>query len=148
MEFPTAEWIDQVAAEASADAEELAKLGFCNLRLALAVIAAPGGDRGLGLVLDGFDIRSEGEVDPDSWHPDCTLEGPMGAWVDMLTNIAANGRADLGHTLNALTLAEFPMRVTAADPMGRDLFFRYNETLQAIFDRSARVPTDFPTGVA
>lgn len=148
MKFPSAEWIDQVAAEASADADEIAKLGFCNLRLALAVNASPEGDSNLGLVLDGYEIRSEGAVDPDTWQPDCTLEGPIGAWVDMLSNIAANGRADLGHTLNALTLAEFPMRVTAADPMGRDLFFRYNETLQEVFDRTARVDTEFPAGVA
>lgn len=148
MKFPSAEWIDGVAREASADAEDIAKLGFCNLRLQLTVNGTPTGDRHLGLVLDAYDIRSDGEVDPATWGPDCTLEGPLGAWVDMLTNIAEHGRADLAHTLNALTLAEFPMRVTASDPMGRDLFYRYNETLQEVFDRAARVPVEFTAGVA
>lgn len=142
MRFPSAEWIDAVAEQAAADSDELARLGFCNLRLMLAVNATPTGDRYLGLVLDGYDVTSAGEVDPATWDADCTLEGPFGAWVDMISNIREHGRADLGHTLNALTLAEFPMRVTAGDPMGRDLFFRYNETLQEVFDRAARVPVD------
>lgn len=143
MKFPSADWMDAVAAQATNDADELAKLGFCNLRLMLAVNATPSGNRFLGLVLDGYDVTSAGEVDPAAWDSDCTLEGPLGSWVDMLSNIGANGGADLAHTLNALTLAEFPMRVTADDPMGRDLFFRYNETLQAIFDRASRVPAEF-----
>lgn len=148
MQFPSAEWIDALAAAASADAEELARLGFCNIRLVLRVNATPDGDRCLGLILDGYDIESAGEVDPATWEHDCVLEGPLGAWNDMLTNIAEHDGADLAHTLNALTLAEFPMRVTAGDPIGRDLFYRYNESLQAIFDKAGQVPVDVAAGVA
>jgi len=148
MKFPSAEWVDALAAEASADSEEIARLGFSNIRLVLRVNATPDGDRCLGLVFEGYDIESAGEVDPGSWQHDCVLEGPISAWTDMLSNIAAHGHADLAHTLNALTLAEFPMRITSPDPMGRDLFFRYNETLQAVFDRAGRIPTELPTGVA
>lgn len=140
MQFPSAEWIDALAAAASADGEELARLGFSNIRLVLRVNATPDGDRCLGLVLDGYDIVSAGEVDPGTWEHDCVLEGPLPVWTDMLTNIAQNGGADLAHTLNALSLAEFPMRVTADDPIGRDLFYRYNESLQAIFDKAAKLP--------
>ncbi len=142
MRFPSAEWFAALAAAANEDRAELVRLGFCNLRLELRINGGPDGDRHFGLVLDGYDVESAGEVDPVAWGPDCTLEGPWFTWTEMIDNISANDGADLSHTLNALTLPEVPMRVTADDPMGRDLFFRYNESLQAIFDRAARVPTE------
>ena len=56
----------------------------------------------------------------------------------MVYNISANGRADNAHTLNALSIAEVPFQVRADDPLGKDKFFRYAETLQTIFDATSR----------
>lgn len=58
----------------------------------------------------------------------------------MAANIATNGGADLAHTLNALSIAEAPLRVSSLDPLGRDKFFRYAETLQTLFDSLAGAP--------
>ncbi|MCC7077942.1 MAG: hypothetical protein IT198_12525 [Acidimicrobiia bacterium] len=141
-EFPSGEWFDLLAAKANEHADELEAFGFSNIRLACRVNGLPDGDRTFGIGIDGYDVFSGGEIDPATWNADCTLEGPTVAWCEMVSNIGANGGADLQHTLNALSLAELPMRVVADDPMGRDLFFRFNQTLQEIFDLAAEIPTE------
>ena len=55
---------------------------------------------------------------------------------------AKHGEADLGHTLNRLTIAGTPLRVIGGDQLEEDLFFRFNQSFQAYFDASARVATD------
>jgi hypothetical protein len=56
----------------------------------------------------------------------------------MVGNIVANRGADPRPTLNALSIAEAPLRVSSPDPVGRDKFFRYAETLQTLFDARPR----------
>lgn len=145
-EFPSPEWFDALAAAANERSAELADFGFSNIRLACQINGLPGGDQTYGLRVEGYEVTSDGEVEPASWHPDCTLEGPAVIWYDMISNIRSHRGADLQHTLNALSLPEIPMRVVADDPMGRDLFFRYNQTLQEIFDLAAEVPTEMVAG--
>ncbi len=137
-DFPSARFFDELAAAAARHRDEFEDLGFCDLRLALRV-NSPDAISHFGLKLAGFDVESDGEVDPESWGADCTLEGPIFVWQEMIDNIAENGRADSQHTLNSLTLADFPMRVTCVDIMGHDRFFRYNETLQRVFDLASEV---------
>ena len=87
-----------------------------------------------GLVLDGYDIDSIGEVAEGDFAPEVVLSGPIEAWQEMVEAIEANGGADATHTLNSLSIASVPFTVRAADAMGHDKFFRYMGTLQAIFD--------------
>lgn len=143
MKFPSAEWLDALAAEAGNNKAALESFGFCDMRLGLKIEDSPEGEVALGLRLEGYDVTSDGEVNLADWKPDCVLEGPYDAWKAMLESIATNGAADLGHTLNALTLAEVPMRVTADSPLGRDLFYRYSQSLQEIFDLASKVSVDF-----
>ncbi len=63
----------------------------------------------------------------------------------MLEAIRRNGKADLPHTLNTLTLADVPMRVTAANQLDVDRFYRYQETLQEFFDEAAAMNLDTPS---
>lgn len=141
--FPSNEWFSALAAAAEQDPDALRSLGFADIKLGLRISGTPQGDKVFGLRLQNYDVTSDGEVDPAEWNADCILEGPAEVWDEMITNIVEHGAADLAHTLNALSLAEEPMRVVADDPMGRDLFFRYNQTLQEVFDCAAKVPTEF-----
>jgi hypothetical protein len=50
------------------------------------------------------------------------------------------------HTLNYLTPPNTPMRAWSEDPVRRDLFFRFNQSLQEFFNASAAFRTDFPGG--
>jgi hypothetical protein len=61
----------------------------------------------------------------------------------MIENIRAHGRADLTHTLNYLTLPDWPLRIVpldhAAGQLDADRFYRYIESLQAFFDEAGRL---------
>lgn len=145
-EFPSVEWFDALAAKANEKTEELSEFGFAYIRLACRINGLPGGDKSFGVRIEGYDVASDGEIEPGSWGADCVLEGPSEAWFAMISSIQANGAADLSQTLNALTIAEDPMKVTGDDPMGRDLFYRFNQTLQELFDLAADIPTELPVG--
>lgn len=138
-DFPSAGWLDGLASHAAEAPEIYQALGFANFRLAIEVVDPSGMPRHFGLVLDGYDVVSAGEIDNlPVFAPEAILTGALDAWREMVDNIAENGGADRVHTLNALTLADVPLRVTSDDPMGRDKFFRYAETLQTLFDATGR----------
>jgi hypothetical protein len=133
-------WFEAMADDARNRPDVYRRLGFGDLRL----VVEETDDirvRRFGLILDGYDVSSAGEVeDVESFHPDATISGPRETWNEMAANIVNHGRADLGHTLNALSIAETPLKVSSPDPLGRDKFFRYAETLQTLFDSLAKEP--------
>ncbi len=139
-DFPSGKWFDALAEDVSHHPEDYERLGFADCRLALEVIGESGKARWFGLFMDGYDIGSEGElVDLDSFGPDVVLSGPKAVWDEMVDNIVVHGGADRSHTLNALSIAGFPLQTRSEDPMGRDKFYRYAETLQTLFDSAGRL---------
>jgi hypothetical protein len=135
-DFDWAAWFERMASSVSSDPELLKSLGFADFRL-LVAIEDEGAARRFGIVLDGYDVFSAGEVadaDAGAFAPDVTLAGPLSAWLEMAENIEEFGRADRAHTLNTLSIADTPLRLVGDDPLGRDKFFRYAATLQALFD--------------
>ncbi len=135
--FPSSRWFDELVARAMLDHAALERLGTCDVRLGIEVRIA---DRATtyGLVFDGYDIDSMGEVTDEGFHPDVVLAGPLEAWQEMVTSIEAHEGADLAHTLNTLTMVGVPFEVRSADPMGSDKLYRYMGTLQAVFDAAGR----------
>lgn len=131
--FPSDEWFEAMASDVERRPEIYERLGFANLRLAIEVTGG-GGDRSFGLVLDGYDVHYVGEVTDGAFEAEAVLTGDILVWRDMVSNIVTNGGADTIHTLNAMSIAQMPLRVDASDPMGRDKFFRFAETLQCLFD--------------
>lgn len=140
--FPSAEFFDELVLDAVRRPEEYERLGFADCRLVIEVVDPPRAARRFGLVLDGYDIRSEGEItDPGSFGAEVVVSGPLDTWTEMLASIAEHGSADRAHTLNALSIAGFPLATRSDDPIGRDKFYRYAETLQTLFDSAGtRVP--------
>src|SRR5262249_7358031 len=69
------------------------------------------------------------------------------AWKEMIESIRTHGAADLTHTLNYLTLPDWPLRLVAVNEeegqLDIDRFYRYQESLQAFFDEAAAVETRF-----
>ena len=141
--FPSDQWFNFLAAHASEEPDVYQALGFANFRLAIEIVPDSGEPATTwGLVFDGYDVVSTGELpDPGGFAPDATISGPLSAWAEMVENIASHGSADAAHTLNVLSIADTPLQVTATDPLGKDRFFRYAETLQTIFDATARPVT-------
>jgi hypothetical protein len=133
-------WFEAMAADATNRTELYRHLGFAELRL---VVEQTDGDdvSRYGLVLDGYDVEYAGDVDDlDAFGTDAVITGARETWDEMFANIIANGGADGMHTLNAMSIAEAPLRVYSPNPVGRDKFFRFAETLQTLFDSMATAP--------
>jgi len=135
-----ASWFEAMEVDARVRPDVYRDLGFADFRLMVEEVDGTEVRR-FGLVLDGYDVLSAGELhDPVAFGADATVTGPKEVWDDLHANIVAHGGADRAHTLNALSIAEEPLRVVSADPVGRDKFYRYAETLQTLFDALARAP--------
>jgi hypothetical protein len=150
--FPSTDWFERLAARMAAQPEKYRRLGAVDLTLVVRVEYPDGraelysiafaGDRcrGVERVASPADVRGHAVV----------LVGEYGAWKEMVENIREHGHADLKHTLNYLTLPDWPLRLVAADDeagqLDVDRFYRYAETLQEFFDESAAVDTRFANG--
>lgn len=138
--FPSEAWFESLAADASEEPDRYRTLGVADFRLAVEIVGPGCKPRMFGLVFDGYDVSSAGELDDmTAFDADATISGPLEVWQDMLSNIVEHRGADRQHTLNALSIADAPMAVTAEDPLGKDKFFRYAQTLQCLFDASAKL---------
>jgi hypothetical protein len=81
----------------------------------------------------------------DNAAADFTLEASLATWREMIESIArGKGRPDLTHTLNYLSHTGTPIRVWSDDPLRKDMFFRYNQSLQEFVNASAAMRTVFP----
>ena len=145
MKFPSVEWFEALEKQAEQNAATFRRLGFCDAIVGVKVLAGNGAseNRGFVLTFDGYSCKSVEEVaDPEN-VADFVLEAKLSAWKEMIENITANGGADLGHTLNYLTLPGDPIRVIAKDQLKDDVFSRFNSTFQEFFDGAQHLQTEF-----
>ncbi|MBZ4510952.1 hypothetical protein GBO22_12025 [Mycobacterium avium subsp. hominissuis] len=142
-DLPTVEWFTRLAEVSKADLAEFRKLGEVDCRFAVNIF--DGGPDGSALIVqltfDGFDVSEIKEIsDTGLESMDFVIETDRDSWLDMVDNIrAGDGRPDLDHTLNALSMASTPIRVWSSDPLGKDMFFRYNQSLQHFINKCARL---------
>ena len=138
-EFPTIEWFEAVRECANSDAQFRSQ-GSCNCRMGVKV-----GDVAFVATFEGFECAGVARAADagDLREADFYLEMTPGEWREFLGNIAANGGADSAHTLNALDLTIANGCVKSHDELGRTAFFQYHLSLQAFFDASAGVETEF-----
>lgn len=141
--FPSTNWFEAVSDAARRDEETFRKLGFIDTTLGIQVVAGDGAGRDRTFVLRFGayaldDVREAASTE----GVDFTLRASLAAWEEMIRNIRENGGADLRHTLNYLHFGV--IELVADDQLKADLFFRVNGSLQAFFDASANVETEFP----
>jgi hypothetical protein len=146
--FPSVEWFRRLGAAMAAAPERYRKIGPMNLTLVPRIVMPDGTTRTFVLRFDGFRCASIDEaVAADAScgpHP-VALEGEYAHWREMIDDIRAHGGADLSHTLNFLTLPDWPLRIVpldeAAGQLDADRFYRYIESLQEFFNEAAHVET-------
>jgi len=63
-------------------------------------------------------------------------------WRRMLDEIARDGRPELRHTLNSLALIGDELWLESADQLREDKFYRFNQSLQELFNLAAQLPAD------
>lgn len=149
--FPSVGWFRALADRMAAQPEKYRRLGAMDLTLVPRIVFPDGHAELYSLAFEGHRCaaveRLESAAAIRGRHP-VVLEGEYAAWREMLENIHRHGRADLTHTLNYLTLPDWPLRLLPVDEEGEgqldvDRFYRYNETLQEFFDETASVDTRF-----
>jgi hypothetical protein len=147
--FPSVAWFQRLADLMNANRARQEQLGYVDCIAEFAV--TDGGDSGGRFAVQvtfgefaATDVRTADPGHPG--HADFMLEAPLAVWRAMIASIAAgHGRPGLEHTLNRLSHLGTPMRVVSDDPLRRDLFFRYNQSLQEFVNASAAFPTRFPS---
>lgn len=144
MLFPSVEWFKILCDEVNANPDRFRRLGTVDIKL-VAKIDYPHASRFFEILFAGYRCLGVREiVGPQASGADAVvLEGSYEAWRAMIENIRTHGQADLEHTLNALTLFDEPLRVTAENQLDLDLFYRYQQNLQEFFDASAKFSTEY-----
>lgn len=147
LRFPSLEWFRRLADRMNADRARHEKLGYidCVAQFTVTDGASAGGPWSVQVTFEEFaavDVREAGPRDGD--HADFVLGASLGTWRAMIDSIAAGrGRPDLEQTLNYLSHMGSPIAVLSPDPLRRDLYFRYNQSLQEFFNASASFRTEF-----
>jgi len=103
------------------------------------------GETTIMLLFTGYEIPEIADISTsaDEEDLDFTLVMPEDRWREMIENIKTNGHADLHHTLNTIDLESPEELAKGEDYNRRDLFYRFNQTLQDFFDASSSVETTF-----
>jgi len=145
--FPSLAWFKHLGERLNADRARYEHLGYVDCVVEFAVRDAFGPGRPLRAQVtfeevSVVDVREPGPT--DAGRADFSLEADREAWRDMIESIAkGEGRPALDQTLNFLSHFDSPFRVRADDPLKRDLYFRYNQSLQEFVNASAQLVTDF-----
>lgn len=147
VRFPSREWFERLAALMKNNRARQEHLGAIDCVAQFTVL--DGGAHGepwhCQVSFEEYevrDVRAVGEAEVE--RADFVLETDLDVWREMIESIAlGKGRPDLEHTLNYLSLPGTPIRVWSDDPVRRDMFFRFNQSLQEFVNASAAFATSF-----
>ena len=131
MLFPSVPWFKELARRAHED-DTLRRLGVVDTRVGLRI-----GEHAYRLTFDGWDV----EVVQGDDVVDFTIEASMAAWRELIEHIHERGSADSAHTLNSLVAKGDVFRLSGAEQLGVDCFYRFNASLQAFIELAAAVPS-------
>jgi hypothetical protein len=145
--FPSSEWFERLGQLMKVNRTLHEHLGYIDCVAQFTVLdGGPSGKPWSVQVtfeeFDAIDVREASQK--DAARADFTLEASLATWREMIAVIArGRGRPDLTHTLNYLSHTGTPIRVWSEDPLRKDLFFRYNQSLQEFINASAAFRTIF-----
>ena len=153
-DFPSLSFFEQLVARMASRPEDYRKMGPVDLTLVVRLLHPDGRAELYSLAFDGFEcIASQPATlaDVRTRHA-VVIEGEFEHWREMIANIRQHGAADLSHTLNYLTLPDWPFRLVAIDDdegqLDIDRFYRYQTNLQAFFDEAGELATRATAAVA
>jgi len=144
VHFPSLEWFRRLANRMNDARARQEQLGYVDC---VAGFSVKDGDDAftVQVTFEEFEATEVREVGPgEAARADFTLEADLGTWRTMIESIArGGGRPDLDQSLNRLSHMGTPMTVVSDDPLRRDLYFRYNQSLQEFVNASAGFTTRF-----
>jgi hypothetical protein len=145
LPFPSVAWFRRLAELMNADRVRHEHLGYIDCVARFTVVGGDGRARSVQVTFEEFAAVDVREVSPGGTEgADFELEATLETWRAMIESITAGGgRPALVQTLNHLSHMGAPLAVRSSDPLRRDLYFRYNQSLQEFFNASAAFRTEF-----
>ncbi len=140
--FPDPEWFQQLGRLMETESELFRRLGYAETRFVISVLSDGNGlaDRHVGVAIEGYQLtRAIGLDDLQDFDPDFAICGSYSVWRRILDEIVELGRPQLRHTLSSLALVGEELWLESTDQLREDKFYRYNQTLQEMFNLSARL---------
>jgi hypothetical protein len=139
--FPAPEWFLALGRMMAAEGEVFRRLGYAEVRFVVRVLDDGGKvAAATAIEIDGYALTNAFQLDGKPFDADFAICAPRAVWAEMLEEIAREGRATLRHTLSSLALVGESLWLESDDQLREDKFYRYNQTLQELFNLSARLP--------
>jgi hypothetical protein len=143
--FPSLDWFQRLAESMNANRARQEKLGYVDCVAQFTVREAGASPWSVQVTFEEFsavDVRTVEAGEEE--RADFILEMPLDDWRKMIDSIAGGkGRPALQQTLNYLSNMGAPLVVRSNDPLRRDLYFRYNQSLQEFVNASALFETTY-----
>jgi hypothetical protein len=147
IEFPSLEWFQALADRMNANRARQEQLGYVDCVAEFKVLDGDGrgGPVAFQVTFEEFAAVDVRKVKPaDEERADFALDATLATWRAMIESIArGNGRPDLEQTLNRLSHMGTPVVLRATDPLRKDMYFRFNQSLQEFVNASASFRTVF-----
>jgi hypothetical protein len=145
--FPSMEWFRALADAMNRNRARQEQLGYVDCVAEFKVLdGGPGGTPVAYQVtfeeFEATDVREATAADES--RADFALDASLTTWRAMIESIAAgNGRPGLEQTLNRLSHMGTPIRLRSSDQLRKDMYFRFNQSLQEFINASAGFCTKF-----
>ena len=85
-------------------------------------------------------LRAAAVGDTDGVDPDFVICASRSIWQRMFAEIRRDGRPEPRHTLSSLALIGEELWLESTDQLREDRFYRFNQTLQELFNLAAKLP--------
>jgi hypothetical protein len=142
--FPDPQWFIALGRLMEAKGDRFLRLGFAEVRFCVRLLDDAGGQAEpiTGIELEGYRIsRALPVEDITQFDPDFTIAGPRAVWQRLLAEIARDGHPELRRTLNSLVLIGDELWLESSDQLREDKFYRFNQTLQELFNLASHLPS-------
>ena len=148
--FPSLGWFERLVALMREHRPLYEKLGYVDCKVRFTVLdGGPGGTPwSVRIHFDAFDVlevKELGAASDKAADADFSIAATLETWRKMIQSISeGGGKPALQQTLNDLNLRSRTLLVDSNDLLTRDLFFRYNQSLQTFINASGALSTVFP----
>jgi hypothetical protein len=116
-------------------------LGYAEVRFAVRVLADEDDkvECATGVEIDGYQLGRVVALDSAAAF-DADFVIWRAIWQRVPAEIARDGHPELRHTLSSLALVGDELWLESSDQLREDKFYRFNQTLQEIFNLVAKLP--------
>lgn len=147
--FPSLAWFERLVALMKDQRALHERLGYMDCKVGFTVLDG-GPDKSPWSVrihfeeFDVLEVKELGAAGDEAGTLDFSMAATLATWRRMIESIAeGEGRPGLDQTLNDLNLRGGTLLVQSGDMLKRDMFFRYNQSLQAFVNASGGFRTAF-----